>query len=37
MWKGKGKEYDIKGRLIFEEEYINGKKRINKFSLLSNI
>ena len=27
---GKGKEYDINGKLIYEGEYLNGKKKNEK-------
>ena len=29
-WNGKGKEYDSKGKIIFEGKYVNGKKNGNK-------
>ena len=25
-WNGKGKEYNIYGQLLFEGQYVNGKK-----------
>jgi len=29
-WNGKGKEYNKDGKLLFEVEYVNGKKKITK-------